>query len=170
MAQAAGQPLGRPRAIGRLRLICEREAEIEVFRPREYWSVEAGLATKADGRCRSSRPAWSISTARSWTSSTWPTKPSAEAAVERLSAARVTLVEKVERKKVSGATRSRPSPPRPCSRRPRASWVSAPRGPCAAQKLYEGVDLGGETVGLITYMRTDGVQLSEEAVAGARET
>src|SRR6185436_13242354 len=37
-----------------------------------------------------------------------------------------------------------------------------------AQKLYEGVDIGGETVGLITYMRTDGVQLSQEAIDGAR--
>ena len=37
-----------------------------------------------------------------------------------------------------------------------------------AQRLYEGVDLGGETVGLITYMRTDSVNLSGEAVAGCR--
>ena len=39
----------------------------------------------------------------------------------------------------------------------------------AAQKLYEGVDIGGETVGLITYMRTDGVQIAPEALAEARE-
>ena len=38
----------------------------------------------------------------------------------------------------------------------------------AAQKLYEGVDIGGETVGLITYMRTDGVDMAPEAVASAR--
>ncbi|MDP1159846.1 DNA topoisomerase, partial [Klebsiella variicola] len=37
-----------------------------------------------------------------------------------------------------------------------------------AQKLYEGVDIGGETVGLITYMRTDGVSLSQEAIEGSR--
>ncbi len=37
-----------------------------------------------------------------------------------------------------------------------------------AQKLYEGVDIGGETVGLITYMRTDGVQMAPEAIEGAR--
>jgi DNA topoisomerase-1 len=37
-----------------------------------------------------------------------------------------------------------------------------------AQRLYEGVDIGGETVGLITYMRTDGVQMAAEAIAGAR--
>ena len=38
-----------------------------------------------------------------------------------------------------------------------------------AQHLYEGVDIGGETVGLITYMRTDGVSLSAEAIASARD-
>ena len=38
-----------------------------------------------------------------------------------------------------------------------------------AQRLYEGVDIGGETVGLITYMRTDGVAISAEAIAAARE-
>ena len=39
-----------------------------------------------------------------------------------------------------------------------------------AQQLYEGVDVGGETVGLITYMRTDGVQMAGEAIAEARTT
>src|SRR6202034_3449460 len=38
-----------------------------------------------------------------------------------------------------------------------------------AQRLYEGVDIGGDTVGLITYMRTDGVQIAEEAVTSARQ-
>src|SRR3546814_9162406 len=38
-----------------------------------------------------------------------------------------------------------------------------------AQRLYEGVDIGGETVGLITYMRTDSVNLSNEAIAGSRQ-
>src|SRR6202035_1076531 len=46
---------------------------------------------------------------------------------------------------------------------------SADRAMRAAQKLYEGVDIGGETVGLITYMRTDGVQSAPEALAEARE-
>ncbi|MDB5458440.1 MAG: topoisomerase, partial [Caulobacteraceae bacterium] len=46
---------------------------------------------------------------------------------------------------------------------------SAQRTMQAAQKLYEGVDIGGETVGLITYMRTDGVQVAQEAIVEARE-
>jgi DNA topoisomerase-1 len=46
---------------------------------------------------------------------------------------------------------------------------SAQRTMQAAQKLYEGIDIGGETVGLITYMRTDGIQSAPEAIAEARE-
>src|SRR5690606_12604656 len=47
--------------------------------------------------------------------------------------------------------------------------LAASRTMRVAQRLYEGVDLGGETVGLISYMRTDSVALSQEALAGCRE-
>ena len=68
-----------------------------------------------------------------------------------------------------GATRFRRSPPRPCSRRPRASsGFGASRTMRIAQRLYEGIDLGGDTVGLITYMRTDGVAIAGEAIAATR--
>ena len=64
------------------------------------------------------------------------------------------------------AIRRRPSRPRPCSKRPRASSASPPAHTMrVAQRLYEGVDIGGETVGLITYMRTDGVDVAPEAIA-----
>ena len=67
------------------------------------------------------------------------------------------------------ATPRRPSPPPPCSRRHPGSWAMTPKRTMAvAQQLYEGVDVAGEgTTGLITYMRTDSLRLSDEAMAAA---
>ena len=75
-------------------------------------------------------------------------------------------VDEVESKRA--VIRRPPSAPRRCSRRPRASSAFPRATMQFAQRLYEGVDLGGESVGLITYMRTDGVQIAPEAIGACR--
>jgi DNA topoisomerase-1 len=70
-------------------------------------------------------------------------------------------------------TRRNPSPPFTTSTLQQAAssklGFNASRTMQVAQKLYEGIDIGGETVGLITYMRTDGVQMAPEAITAARD-
>jgi DNA topoisomerase-1 len=155
---------GRVQSVA-LRLICEREAEIEAFRSREYWSVEAELAgidtlpfgarlTHLDGR---KLDKFDLST-----------QGDAEAAVTRLRGAKSYRVAAIERRRV----KRHPQPPFTTStlqqEASRKLGFGATRTMRAAQRLYEGIDIGGETVGLITYMRTDGVAMSNEAIAAAR--
>ena len=105
---------GRVQSVA-LRLICEREAEIEIFRPREYWTVEAQFLTAA--RRALHRPPDPPRRRASSTSSTCrtPSAPSAPSARSRRAAS------PSPRSSAAGssATRRRRSPPRPCSRRPR---------------------------------------------------
>jgi len=154
---------GRVQSVA-LRLICEREAEIEIFKPREYWSVEAALTTPAnapftarlthlDGR---KLDQFDINTAAL-----------AEAARAQVAAARL-AVQSVERKRV----KRNPPPPFTTSTlqqdASRKLGMSAQQIMRLAQQLYEGVEIDGDTVGLITYMRTDGVQMAGEAIAAIR--
>lgn len=149
-----------------LRMICEREAEIEVFRPREYWTVDATLATPAgetftahlthlDGRKLDRYDLADEAAARN--------------AAGVLDAATAFAVGTVERKTV----KRNPYPPFTTStlqqEASRRLGFGATHTMRVAQKLYEGIDIGGETVGLITYMRTDGVQVANEAMHAARE-
>ena len=154
---------GRVQSVA-LRLVVDREVEIEAFRPREYWTVEAVLETPGgkplsarlvalDGRRLGKFDLADEAAARR-----------AAAAVE----ARRFAVAAVERKQV----RRSPPPPFTTStlqqEASRKLGFAAARTMRVAQRLYEGVDIGGETVGLITYMRTDAVTLSSQAVAAAR--
>ncbi len=157
---------GRVQSVA-LRLICEREAEIEAFKPREYWTIEADFTapdgshftarlTHLDGKKLDKFDLADEAAARS--RGRQARAPARRSRSPRSSASR------------SSATPPRPSPPRPCSRKPRASSASAPASTMRiAQRLYEGVDIDGETVGLITYMRTDGVTLSQEAIEASRK-
>lgn len=155
---------GRVQSVA-LRLICEREAEIEIFKPEEYWSIEALLTTK-DGKGFTAR--LSQLDGEKIEKMTLGNQGSADAAVARINGQNFSVAA-IERKQV----RRNPYPPfitstlqQEASRKLRFSATKTMR---TAQKLYEGVDIGGETVGLITYMRTDGVTLSGEAIAAARK-
>ena len=154
---------GRVQSVA-LRLVCEREAEIEAFRPREYWTVEAHFTTPAgapftarlthlDGR---KLDQFDINTAEK--------AAAAKAAVE----AGQFSVASVERRRV----KRNPQPPFTTSSfqmdASRKLGLGAQAAMRVAQQLYEGVDIGGETVGLISYMRTDGVQMAKEAIAAIR--
>ncbi len=155
---------GRVQSVA-LRLICEREAEIEIFRPQEYWTVDANLATaeKAAFRARLTHIG-----ERKLDRFDLGDEAKAREAAALLEAAKHFEVAKVEAKQV----KRNPAPPFTTStlqqEASRRLGFGASRTMRIAQKLYEGVDLGGDTVGLITYMRTDGVQLAGEAIAAAR--
>ncbi len=155
---------GRVQSVA-LRLICEREAEIEAFKAREYWSVEAVFAA-ADGATFTAR--LTHLDGRRLDKFDLPTEADARAAVDRIMAGAPFRVAAVERKTV----RRHPFPPFTTStlqqEASRKLGLGATRTMQLAQRLYEGVDLDGETVGLITYMRTDGVQIAQEAVAATR--
>ncbi len=154
---------GRVQSVA-LRLICEREAEIQAFRPEEYWTILVQLAT-ADGQVFPSR-LYALD-GKTLGKFALKTEDDARRAVARIEAASF-AVKSVERKQV----RRNPSPPFITStlqqEASRKLGFSATKTMRVAQQLYEGVELEGETVGLITYMRTDGVQLGSEAIASAR--
>ena len=154
---------GRVQSVA-LRLIVDREIEIEAFRTQEYWTVEADVAAGAD--------------------------PFLARLVKHQGKrlAKFDLAERGRRRRRQGRGRGgRPSRSQSVEKKParrtppppfttstlqqeaaRKLGFSAQRTMQAAQKLYEGVDIGGETVGLITYMRTDGVQSAPEALDEAR--
>ncbi len=154
---------GRVQSVA-LRLICERESEIERFKTQEYWTIE-GLFTTASHR---DVPAHLTHlNGKKLDKFALQTEAEAQAAgslLNQLSYA----VSSVERKQV----KRHPYPPFTTStlqqEASRKLGLGATRTMRTAQNLYEGVDIGGETVGLITYRRTDGVSLSAEAIASAR--
>jgi DNA topoisomerase-1 len=155
---------GRVQSVA-LRLVCERETEIEKFVSEEYWSIDARLKTP-DGAPFSAR--LSQLDAKKLDKMALRGEAQAKDAVARIRAGALSVA-KVEKKQV----RRNPWPPfitstlqMEASRKLRLSAAQTMR---LAQRLYEGVDIKGETVGLITYMRTDGTTLSEDAVAQCRD-
>src|ERR1700734_2078409 len=154
---------GRVQSVA-LRIICDRELEIERFVPREYWSIVAHLLTEAkapftarlvgaDGKKISRLDIGSGA--------------EAEAFKSALEQARFS-VSGVESKPV----KRHPYPPFTTStlqqEASRKLGLAPARTMQIAQRLYEGVDVGDGAAGLITYMRTDGVDLAPEAVVSAR--
>ena len=149
-----------------LRLICEREAEIDAFEPREYWSIEAAL--EKDGKPLGGK-LWRYKGEKVEQFS-FENEAAASEAKATLSKAAdgqltATRVEKKQRKR-------NPAPPFTTStlqqEASRKLGFTAQRTMRTAQQLYEGISLGGEQVGLITYMRTDSVSLSQDALAEIR--
>jgi len=154
---------GRVQSVA-LRIICDRELEIEKFTPREYWSIVAHLLTEAkapftarlvgaDGKKINRLDIGSGAEAEAFKS-----------ALERA----LFSVAGIESKPV----KRHPYPPFTTStlqqEASRKLGLAPARTMQIAQRLYEGVDVGDGAAGLITYMRTDGVDLAPEAVAAAR--
>ena len=155
---------GRVQSVA-LRLICEREAEIEAFVPREYWTIEALLETPDRSRFKARLTHLA---GKKLDKFGLPDAAAAEAALARVKEAAL-AIGPVEKKQVS----RNPAPPFSTStlqqEAARKLGFSADRTMKTAQRLFEGAEIGGETVGLITYMRTDSVQLSGEAIGAARK-
>ncbi len=154
---------GRVQSVA-LRLVSDRELEIEKFVAREYWSIVAQLAT--------------------------PKNENFEARlvgadgekIQRLDIGSGQQAEDFKRALENAAFSVTSVEAKPAKRHPYAPFMTSTLQQEAsrklglapahtmriAQRLYEGIDIGGETVGLITYMRTDGVDIAEEAIAAAR--
>ncbi len=161
-----GLSAGRVQSVA-LRLIVDREREIEAFAPQEYWSLHAGLAKRPAKRAQDQFDAELVQVSGK--------KPeindgaTAENIVAELDGA-TWPVQKISVRE----RRRRPSAPYTTStmQQDASSRLNfgAARTMRLAQQLYEGIEIGGEgQVGLITYMRTDSVQVSNEAIAQVRQ-
>jgi DNA topoisomerase-1 len=157
-----GLSAGRVQSVA-VRLVVEREREIEAFEPVEYWSIEAELA-KQEGerrsfiaklhRIRGEEPELH-------------SEAEVQAAVDELEKATYTVasVKEGQRRRKPAAPYTTSTMQQEASRRLK---FTARRTMGVAQSLYEGVDLGDGPVGLITYMRTDSVNVAEQAQQEAR--
>jgi len=152
---------GRVQSVA-LRLICEREAEIQAFVPKEFWKVEADF---------------------------WRDKlPKFSASLEMFDGKKIEIADEQTALQLVESIKNDPAllseikrsnrnvePPAPfitSTLQQEASKIlgfQAQRTMSIAQALYEGIDLGGESAGLITYMRTDSTRIAEEAVASCKE-
>ena len=149
-----------------LRLICEREAEIEAFRAREYWTVEADFTTPAGA------PFTARLTHLEGKKLEQFDLPNEATAMRAKAARRGRDGSTSARSRRSGSSATRYAPFTTSTLQQEASrklGFGAQQTMRLAQQLYEGVEIDGETVGLITYMRTDGVQMAREAVSAIRE-
>jgi DNA topoisomerase-1 len=155
---------GRVQSVA-LRLVCDRELEIEKFVPKEYWSLVATLTTPrgdafearlvgADGKKIQRLDIGSGAEAEDF-------KKAIEAA-----SFTVTTVEAKPARRNPQAPFTTSTLQQEASRKLGFAPAHTMR---IAQRLYEGIDIGGETTGLITYMRTDGVQIDPSAITQARK-
>jgi DNA topoisomerase-1 len=159
-----GLSAGRVQSVA-LRLICEREDDIDAFNPREYWTIEALLANLAKNQLAAKLHSCD---GKTLTKFAITTQQQAEDILAELSQVefQVTALKKKERKR-------NPAPPFTTStlqqEASRKLGFSARKTMTVAQKLYEGIKVDDGTHGLITYMRTDSVALSTVATDEARE-
>ena len=154
---------GRVQSVA-LRLICDREADIEAFRSDEYWTIEAVFATERGEEFPARLNAIAGTTLKKLEIKDGESATAIKAAIEK-GEFRVASVEKKAVKRNPYAPFATSTLQMDASRK---LGFSAKQTMQVAQRLYEGADLGGETVGLITYMRTDGVQIVPEAVKDIR--
>ena len=149
---------GRVQSVA-LKIVCDREIEIEKFRTEEYWTVDAEVSANS--------PPFNAKlfmlNGKRLAKFDLPNEAAAHGARDTVRNSTFTITE-VEQKP------GKKSPPPPFTtstlqqEAARKLGFSATRTMQTAQKLYEGVDIGGETVGLITYMRTDGVYVEPSAI------
>jgi DNA topoisomerase-1 len=155
---------GRVQSVA-LRLVCDRELEIEKFVPREYWSLVATLATP---RAETFEARLVGADGKKIQRLDIGTGAEAEAFKQALETAAFT-VKSVEAR----PAKRNPYPPFTTSTLQQEASRKFGFAPAhtmrIAQRLYEGITLDGETVGLITYMRTDGVQIADEAITAIRQ-
>lgn len=150
-----------------LRMICEREDEIEKFEPREYWTIEADVAAK---KGQFTAKLTHLGGEKIKQFSITKEKDAVAAKSGLLKSARGKIsVRKIDRKQ----RKRYPSPPFITStlqqEAVRKLGFTAQRAMRTAQQLYEGIDVGAGSDGLISYMRTDSVNLAQEAVAELRD-
>ncbi len=156
----SGLSAGRVQSVA-LKLICDREKEVESFIPEEYWTIEAQLkarqhAVRAElSLFKGEKPAIKSET-------------EAKSIIEALSGASASVTD------IQYSDRSvKPKPPFTTSKLQQAAanrlGFTSTKTMKVAQQLYEGVDLGHQRLGLITYMRTDSTRISDTALGEAHE-
>ena len=158
-----GLSAGRVQSVA-VRLIRDRELEIENFKPDEYWNIDALLNPQGERGELTAR----LAATADGKKLTVTNKQQADGILAALDGKEYTIT-----KTEKGKRRRQPSPPFITSTlqqdASRAFGFSATRTMRAAQTLYEGVDIAGHgTVGLITYMRTDSLRIAAEAQAAAK--
>lgn len=155
---------GRVQSVA-LRLICERETEIEAFRAREYWTIGADFRTPQNQTVTARLVELGGKKLDKFDISN---EAAAKAAVAKLQGLDYVVTDV----SIKPAKRH-PAPPFTTStlqqEAARKLGFSAQMTMQIAQRLYEGVTIGGETTGLISYMRTDGVSMADEAIRAARD-
>ena len=150
-----------------LRLIVEREEEIEAFEPQEYWTIEADVDKDTQAFLARLYQYRNEKVQQfSFTNETDATAVRQNLLAAANGELTVAAVEKKERKRNPAAPFTTSTLQQEAARKLR---FSAQRTMRTAQQLYEGIDIGGETVGLITYMRTDSVSLANEAIVEIRD-
>ena len=154
---------GRVQSVA-LKLICEREIEIEKFNIEEYWSISSIFSTAKEEKFSSRL---TILNSHKLAKMDIKNEKEADLALEDIKKSKFNI-SKIELKRV----KRNPLPPFTTSTLQQEAsnklGFSASRTMRVAQKLYEGINIGSETSGLITYMRTDGVQLSSQAIEELR--
>ena len=154
---------GRVQSVA-LRLICERELDIAAFVNEEYWTIDADFLTTGKDKITARLTHLANKKLDKFS---LPDAAKAHAAAEKVRAGDFKISDVTQK-----PAKRNPSPPFTTStlqqEASRKLGFGAKRTMMVAQKLYEGFNLGGETQGLITYMRTDGLSLAQEAVEGAR--
>ena len=158
-----GLSAGRVQSVA-MRLVDDREKEIEAFKPEEYWTLEVSLRDAPKNK---------PFVAHYYGKGGKKAEPNSKEAVDAIIEDTTSAAFRVKSIKRADKTRS-PSPPFTTStlqqEASRKLNMTPRRTMAIAQQLYEGVDIEGEgTVGLITYMRTDSLRISEEALAAAKE-
>ncbi len=155
---------GRVQSVA-LRLVCDRESEIERFIREEYWQIAAILGTPRNENFEARLTAFERKKLQKLDIANKAQADDIKAMLEGATF----KVASVEAK----PTKRNPGPPFTTSTLQQAAssglGFSASRTMQVAQRLYEGMEIGGETTGLITYMRTDGVQMAPEAISAARD-
>ena len=160
-----GLSAGRVQSVA-VRLIRDRELEIENFKPDEYWNIDAALYPQSNSKNGFTARLAATADGKKLTVTN---KEQADTIVAALDGQSYTI-SKLEK----GKRRRQPAPPFITSTlqqdASRAFGFSATRTMRAAQTLYEGMDIAGHgTVGLITYMRTDSLRIAAEASAAAKQ-
>ncbi|TPJ61093.1 MULTISPECIES: type I DNA topoisomerase [unclassified Mesorhizobium] len=155
---------GRVQSVA-LRLVCDRESEIERFIREEYWQIAAILGTPRNENFEARLTAFERKKLQKLDIANKAQADDIKAMLEGAAFKALSVEAK--------PTKRNPGPPFTTSTLQQAAssglGFSANRTMQVAQRLYEGMEIGGETTGLITYMRTDGVQMAPEAIDAARD-
>lgn len=154
---------GRVQSVA-LRLICEKEVEIENFKSQEYWDIKLDMTTPRKDKFTSTVTHVDGVKLKKFSITNQDQAKSLEKRLEKEEFS-IHTIEKKQQKRQPVAPFITSSLQQEASRK---LAFSAKRTMATAQKLYEGIDIDNEAVGLITYMRTDGVTLAKEAVSSIR--